>query len=144
MVIFASEDVGLADPRALSVAVAAAHALEHVGMPEARFNLAEAALYLARAPKSNSVTDALDKAMVDADSTDPVPPHLRDAHYAGAAKLGHGEGYEYPHDFEGHHVEQEYRPERFDDVMYYEPSGQGEDVEVEPGTGAPIEGPTED
>jgi putative ATPase len=144
MVIFASEDVGLADPRALSVAVAAAHALEHVGMPEARFNLAEAALYLARAPKSNSVIDALDKAMVDADSTDSVPPHLRDAHYAGAAKLGHGEGYEYPHDFEGHHVEQEYRPERFDDVMYYEPSGQGEDVEVEPGTGAPIEGPAED
>ena len=138
MVIFASEDVGLADPHALSVAVAAAHALEHVGMPEARFNLAEAALYLARAPKSNAVADALDKAMVDADSTDPVPPHLRDAHYAGAAKLGHGEGYEYPHDFEGHHVDQQYRPERFEDAGYYEPSGQGEEVEVEPGTGAPV------
>lgn len=138
MVIFASEDVGLADPRALSVAVAAAHALEHVGMPEARFNLAEAALYLARAPKSNTVADALDKAMVDADSTDPVPAHLRDAHYAGAAKLGHGEGYEYPHDFEGHHVDQQYRPERFEDTWYYESSGQGEEVEVEPGTGAPI------
>ena len=138
MVIFASEDVGLADPHALSVAVAAAHALEHVGMPEARFNLAEAAIYLARAPKSNSVIDALEKAMVDADSTDPVPPHLRDAHYAGAAKLGHGEGYEYPHDFEGHHVDQEYRPERFDEAVYYEPSGQGEDVEVEPGTGAHV------
>jgi putative ATPase len=144
MVIFASEDVGLADPVALPVAVAAAHALEHVGMPEARFNLAEAALYLARAPKSNSVIDALDKAMVDADSTDPVPPHLRDAHYAGAAKLGHGEGYEYPHDFEGHHVEQQYRPERFEDASYYEPSGQGDEVEVEPGTGAPIEDPAED
>jgi putative ATPase len=140
MMIFASEDVGLADPRALSVAVAAGHALEHIGMPEARFNLAEAALYLARAPKSNSVADALDKAMVDADSTDPVPPHLRDAHYAGAAKLGHGEGYEYPHDFEGHHVDQQYRPERFEDVWYYEPSGQGEEVEVEPGTGAAIGG----
>jgi putative ATPase len=139
MVIFASEDVGLADPLALPVAVAAAHALEHVGMPEARFNLAEAALYLARAPKSNSVIDALDKAMVDADSTDPVPPHLRDAHYAGAAKLGHGEGYEYPHDFEGHHVEQQYRPERFEDASYYEPSGQGDELEVEPGTGAPID-----
>ena len=60
--------------------------------------------------------------MVDADSTDPVPPHLRDAHYAGAAKLGHGEGYEYPHDFEGHHVKQQYRPERFEDTSYYEPS----------------------
>jgi putative ATPase len=144
MVIFASEDVGLADPQALSIAVAAALALEHVGLPEARFNLAEAVLYLARAPKSNSVMDALEKAMVDADSTDPVPAHLRDAHYAGAAKLGHGEGYEYPHDFEGHHVQQQYRPERFEEAMYYEPSGQGRDVDVEPGTGAPLAGPVED
>jgi putative ATPase len=139
MLIFASEDVGLADPQALPVAVAAAEALEHVGMPEARLNLAEAALYLARAPKSNAVTDALDKAMVDADSTDPVPPHLRDAHYAGASKLGHGEGYRYPHDFEGHHVEQQYRPERFEGISYYEPSGQGADVDVEPGTGLAYE-----
>jgi putative ATPase len=139
MVIFASEDIGLADPQALPIAVAAAEALEHVGMPEARLNLAEATLYLARAPKSNAVTDALDKAMVDADSTDLVPPHLRDAHYAGAAKLGHGEGYRYPHDFEGHHVEQQYRPERFEGTFYYEPSGQGEDVVVEPGTGLPVE-----
>jgi putative ATPase len=139
MVIFASEDVGLADPRALTVAVAAAHALEHVGMPEARLNLAEAALYLARAPKSNSVIDALEKAMVDADSTDPVPPHLRDSHYAGAAKLGHGEGYQYPHDFETHYVQQEYRPERFEGLVYFEPSGQGADVDVEPGTGVALE-----
>jgi len=139
MVIFASEDVGLADPLALSVAVAAAHALEHVGMPEARLNLAEAALYLARAPKSNSVIDALEKAMVDADSTDPVPPHLRDSHYAGAAKLGHGEGYRYPHDFETHFVEQEYRPERFEGLVYFEPSGQGAEVDVEPGTGVALE-----
>jgi putative ATPase len=125
--------------------VAAAHALEHVGLPEARFNLAEAVLYLARAPKSNSVMDALEKSMADADSADPVPPHLRDAHYAGAAKLGHGEGYEYPHDFEGHHVEQQYRPERFGDARYYEPSGQGQDVEVEPGTGATVrESPDEE
>jgi putative ATPase len=139
MVIFASEDVGLADPHALPVAVAAAEALEHVGMPEARLNLAEAALYLARAPKSNAVIEALDKAMVDADSTDPVPPHLRDAHYAGASKLGHGEGYRNPHDFDGHHVEQQYRPERFEGIFYYEPSGQGEDMEVEPGTGLSAE-----
>jgi putative ATPase len=138
LVIFASEDVGLADPQALPVAVGAAQALEHVGMPEARLNLAEAVLYLSRAPKSNAVVDALDKAMVDADSTDPVPAHLRDAHYAGASKLGHGEGYQYPHDFDGHHVEQQYRPERFDDVVYYEPSGQGREVEVEPGTGRPM------
>jgi putative ATPase len=141
MMIFASEDVGLADAQALQVAVAAGHALEHVGMPEARFNLAHAALYLARAPKSNSVTEALDKALSDADSTDPVPPHLRDAHYAGAAKLGHGEGYEYPHDFEGHHVEQQYRPERFEDEVYYEVTGQGGDVEVAPGTGVPLSHP---
>ena len=67
-----------------------------------------------------------------------MPPHLRDAHYAGAAKLGHGEGYEYPHDFEGHHVEQQYRPERFEDEVYYEWTGQGRDVEVEPGTGVPV------
>jgi putative ATPase len=139
MVIFASEDVGLADPLALTVAVAAAEALEHVGMPEARLNLAEAAVYLARAPKSNAITDALDKAMVDADSTDPVPPHLRDAHYAGASKLGHGEGYRYPHDFEGHHVEQQYRPERFEGISYFEPSGQGDEVDVEPGTGRYLE-----
>ncbi|HZB78875.1 MAG TPA: replication-associated recombination protein A [Actinomycetota bacterium] len=145
MVIFASEDVGLADPQALPIAVAAAHALEQVGLPEARFNLAEAVLYLARAPKSNSVMGALEKAMADADSADPVPPHLRDAHYAGAAKLGHGEGYEYPHDFEGHHVEQQYRPVRYDDARYYEPSGQGRDIEVEPGTGAPAgESPDEE
>ncbi|HEX6399414.1 MAG TPA: replication-associated recombination protein A, partial [Actinomycetota bacterium] len=139
MVIFASEDVGIADPQALTVAVSAATALEHVGMPEARLNLAQAAVYLARAPKSNSVTEALDKAMVDADSTDPVPPHLRDAHYAGASKLGHGEGYRSPHDFERHHVEQEYRPERFEGTFYFAPSGQGQDVPVEPGTGAPRE-----
>src|SRR5918994_2750923 len=143
MVIFASEDVGLADPQALPVAVAAAEALEHVGMPEARFNLAEAALYLARAPKSNSVTDALERAMADADSTDPVPSHLRDAHYTGAAKLGYGEGYEYPHDFEGHHVEQQYRPERFEGEVYYEATGQGHDVEVAPGTGVPLPEPEE-
>jgi putative ATPase len=139
MIIFASEDVGLADPQALPVAVAASQALEHVGMPEAKLNLAEAAMYLARAPKSNSVTDALDKAMVDADSTDPVPAHLRDAHYAGASKLGHGEGYRYPHDFDGHFVDQQYRPERFEESPYYVPSGQGDDVEVEPGTGLAIE-----
>ena len=116
MVIFASEDVGLADPHALPVAVAAAHALEHVGMPEARFNLAEAALYLARAPKSNSVDRRAGEGDGRRGLDRPVPPHLRDAHYAGAAKLGHGEGYEYPHDFEGHHVEQQYRPERFEDT----------------------------
>ena len=128
LVILASEDVGLADPEALPVAVAAAQAVELVGMPEARLNLAHATLYLAKAPKSNSVLTALGRAAADARSADPVPLHLRDAHYGGARALGHGEGYEYPHDFPEHRVEQAYRPQRFEGKRYYEPSGQGEDV----------------
>src|SRR4051812_17851776 len=127
MIVPASEDIGLADPRALQIAVAAAHALEHVGLPEARLNLAQAALYLARAPKSNSVYTALNAAMEDAASAEPVPTHLRDASYPGARKLGHGEGYRYPHDYPGHVVEQEYRPVRFTGRRYYEPSDQGEE-----------------
>jgi putative ATPase len=128
MIVHASEDVGLADPRALMVAVAAAQAVEHVGLPEARLNLAEAAIYLARAPKSNSVYTALAKAMEDAVSADPVPTHLRDASYQGAKKLGHGAGYRYPHDYPGHQVEQEYRPPRFQGARYYEASGEGEET----------------
>ncbi len=127
MIVHASEDIGLADPRALQIAVAAAQALEHVGLPEARLNLAEAAIYLARAPKSNSVTTALAAATEDAVSADPVPTHLRDASYPGAERLGHGEGYRYPHDYPGHLVEQEYRPVRFAGRRYYEPSGEGEE-----------------
>ncbi|MBI3648770.1 MAG: replication-associated recombination protein A [Actinobacteria bacterium] len=128
MIVHASEDVGLADPRALVIAVAAAQAVEHVGLPEARLNLAEAAIYLARAPKSNSVYAALGKAMQDAVSADPVPQHLRDSSYQGAKALGHGRGYRYPHDYPGHRVEQEYRPVRFQGNRYYEPSGQGEET----------------
>jgi putative ATPase len=127
MIVHASEDVGLADPRALQIAVAAAQALEHVGLPEARLNLAEAAVYLARAPKSNSVYAALNAAIEDAASADPVPTHLRDASYPGARTLGHGKGYRYPHDYPGHVVEQEYRPARFTGRRYYEPSGEGEE-----------------
>src|SRR5207244_11069712 len=88
MIVHASEDIGLAGPRALLVAVAAAQAVEHVGLPEARLNLAEAAIYLARAPKSNSVITALGAATEDAVSSEPVPLHLRDPHYQGARKLG--------------------------------------------------------
>jgi putative ATPase len=127
MIVHASEDIGLADPRALLVAVAAAQAVEHVGLPEARLNMAEAAIYLARAPKSNSIIAALSRATEDAFSSDPVPLHLRDTHYPGARKLGHGKGYRYPHDFPGHDVEQEYRPARFEGKRYYEPSGEGEE-----------------
>jgi putative ATPase len=128
MIVHASEDIGLADPRALLIASAAAHAVEHVGLPEARLNLAEAAIYLARAPKSNSVYTALAKAMEDAASADAVPEHLRDSSYPGAKRLGHGKGYKYPHDFPGHQVEQEYRPVRFQGTRYYEPSGEGEET----------------
>jgi putative ATPase len=128
MIVHASEDVGLADPRALTIAVAAAQAVEHVGLPEARLNLAEAAVYLARAPKSNSIYTALAAATEDAVSADPVPTHLRDASYPGAKRLGHGEGYRYPHDHPGHRVEQEYRPTRFAGRRYYIPSGEGEET----------------
>jgi putative ATPase len=137
MVVHASEDVGLADPRALLVAVAAAQAVEYVGLPEARLNLAEAAIYLARAPKSNSVIHALGRATEDAASSDPVPLHLREPGHPALRKLGYGKGYKYPHDYEGHQVEQEYRPVRFQGERYYQPSGQGEeaapDVPEEPG-----------
>jgi putative ATPase len=128
MIVHASEDIGLADPRALLVATAAAHAVEYVGLPEARLNLAEAAIYLAKAPKSNSVIVSLGRAQEDAASSEPVPLHLRDAHYPGAARLGHGKGYKYPHDYPGHGIEQEYRPARFQGNRYYEPSGEGEET----------------
>jgi putative ATPase len=138
LIVHASEDVGLADSRALLVAVAAAHAVEHVGLPEARLNLAHATIYLATAPKSNSVVAAVGAAFEDAPGGGPVPLHLRDASYRGAKRLGHGKGYRYPHDFPGHAVEQEYRPEGAD-RRYYVPSGQGDDVEREPGTGRQLE-----
>ena len=128
LIVHASEDIGLADPMALLQATAAAHAVEHVGLPEARLNLAQATIYLARAPKSNSVYTAISAAMEDAASADPVPTHLRDASYPAARKLGHGKGYRYPHDFPDHHVEQSYRPEPYEDTRYYEPSDQGEEA----------------
>ena len=139
MVILASEDVGDADPQALVVAVAAAQALEHVGLPEARLNLAQAAIYLACAPKSNAVIRALSDATRDVRERGNLrpPKSLRDSHYPAAKKLGHGEGYLYPHDYEGHRVEQEYRPARFSGKRYHEPSGQGEDRAVEPETSDP-------
>jgi putative ATPase len=128
MVVHASEDVGLADPRALLVAVAAAQAVEYVGLPEARLNLAEAAIYLARAPKSNSVIAALGRATEDAASNDPVPLHLKEASgHPGLRKLGYGKGYKYPHDYPSHRVDQQYRPVRFEGKRYYEPSGEGEE-----------------
>ncbi len=132
MVVHASEDIGLADPRALLIAVAAAQAVEYVGLPEARLNLAEAAIYLARAPKSNSVITSLGLATKDAASTDPVPLHLKEASgHPGLRKLGYGKGYKYPHNFPGHRVDQEYRPPQFEGNRYYEPSDQGEEARAE-------------
>jgi putative ATPase len=127
MVVHASEDIGLADPQALLMANAAAHAVEYVGLPECRLNLAQAAIYLARAPKSNSVIQGINRATEDAVSGDPVPLHLREPGHAALRKLGWGKGYKYPHDYEGHEVDQEYRPARFEGKRYYEPSGMGQE-----------------
>jgi putative ATPase len=130
LVILASEDVGMADPNGLVVADAAARAVEFVGMPEAQLNLAHAAIYLATAPKSNSVITAIGAAMQDVRDrpAGAVPSHLRDAHYPGAAKLGHGDGYVYPHDEPEGWVEQQYRPEELAE-RYWEPTGRGADVD---------------
>jgi putative ATPase len=127
LVILASEDVGLADPVALVVADAAARAVEFVGLPEAQLNLAEAVIYLAAAPKSNTVTTALGRALEDArrGPRAEVPEHLRDAHYPGAKSLGHGEGYVYPHDEPQGWVSQAYRPPEIAGNVYYVPSDHG-------------------
>jgi putative ATPase len=128
MIVLASEDIGLADPQALVVAVAAAQAVEHVGLPEARLNLAEAAIYLARAPKSNAVITALGEAAKDVRERGHVrpPDELRDTHYFGAKKLGRGQGYIYPHsDPRGFEVD--YLPEPLKGKKYYRPSGSGEE-----------------
>jgi len=129
MVILASEDVGNADPRALTVAVAAAHAVEHVGLPEAQLNLAQAAIYLANAPKSNASARAIWDARRDVrEHGNARPPaFLRDAHYGGAEKLGHGEGYVYPHD-DAAGFEVDYLPEELKGRRYYRPSGNGEEA----------------
>ena len=129
IVIHAAEDVGLADPMALVVANAAFRAAEFIGWPEARIPLAEAALYIATAPKSNSTILAIDAALEDVKSgrTLPVPEHLRDAHYQGAKRLGHGEGYKYAHDFPEHFVVQDYLGAM---KKFYEPSDQGKEKEI--------------
>ncbi len=127
LVILASEDVGLAEPTGLLIAEACARAVEFVGLPEARLNLAHATLALALAPKSNSVTRALGAATaaVQAGGLAEVPDHLRDAHYAGAKDLGFGHGYDYPHDFEGGWVDQTYLPAALVGSRFYEPSSYG-------------------
>ncbi len=130
LVILASEDVGLADSNGLVVADAAARAVEFVGLPEAQLNLAHAVVYLARAPKTNSVTAALGAAFADVRerTSSGVPNHLRDSHYPGAKTLGHGEGYRYPHDDPSGWVSQDYRPPEVAGRRYWIPSGHGRDV----------------
>ena len=132
MVIFASEDIGLADPTALMIAVAAAQALEHVGLPEAELNLAHAAIHLATAPKSNRAALAIWGARADIKNgaVGEVPAHLRDAHYQGAAVLGHGTGYDYPHDDPRGWVPQQYLHDELVDKRWYEPSPHGREREI--------------
>ena len=127
ILIHAAEDVGLADPRALEIAQAAAYAVHFVGLPEARLPLAQAALYIATAPKSNSVITAIDKALntVKKEAGKQVPNHLRDSHYQGAASLGHGRGYKYPHDYPGGYVDQDYLPQGLEEKTFYTPTDRG-------------------
>jgi putative ATPase len=127
LMVHASEDVGLADPTALPAAVAAAQVVQLVGLPEARIALAQVTVHLATAPKSNSVITAIDAAMADvrAGAAGPVPPHLRDGHYAGAKKLGNAIGYRYPHDAEGAVVTQQYPPDGLVGRDYYRPTTHG-------------------
>jgi putative ATPase len=127
MVIFASEDVGMADPTALLVATAAAHAVEYVGLPEVQLNLAQAVIHLATAPKSNAVVTAIGEALADvrAGHGGEVPAHLRDAHYPGARGLGHGRGYRYPHDDPRGVLTQQYAPDGLTERDYYRPSEHG-------------------
>ena len=131
MMISASEDVGNADPNALTVAVAASQAVERIGMPEARIILAQAATYIASAPKSNAAYLSIDAALesVRTQKTT-VPVHLQDAHYKGAAKLGHGTGYKYAHDFPEHYVKQIYLPDQIKDAKFYEPTEIGFEKQI--------------
>ena len=132
IMILASEDIGNADPQALQVAVAAAQAVERLGMPESRIVLAQAVTYMASAPKSNSAINAIDKAMrvVQETKTPPVPVHLQDAHYKSAGKLGHGKGYKYAHDYKNHYVKQQYLPDGLTGEVFYEPSENGYEQQI--------------
>lgn len=133
IMICASEDVSNADPQALVVAVSAARAVERLGMPEARIVLAQAATYVACAPKSNSAITAIDEAMelVAHTKTCPIPAHLQDAHYKSAAKLGHGIGYQYAHDFPYHYVEQQYLPDELKDKKFFHLSDNGYEKNIQ-------------
>jgi putative ATPase len=131
LMISAAEDVGNADPQALAVAVSASLAVERVGMPEAQIILAQAAAYIAGAPKSNAASQAIFAAMESVRNVKTtVPVHLQDAHYKGAARLGHGTGYLYPHDYEEHYVKQQYLPDEIVGSKFYEPTRIGEEESI--------------
>ncbi|MEV8338336.1 replication-associated recombination protein A [Leucobacter sp. NPDC077196] len=132
LMVHAAEDVGMADPHALSVAVAAAEATQLIGLPEARIPLAEATIYIATAPKSNAVISAIDAAISDvkAGRFGLVPKHLRDAHYPGAKRMGHGKGYRYPHSDPRGVSQQQYLPDELRDKVYYEPTQHGNEREI--------------
>jgi putative ATPase len=132
LIAHASEDVGLANPAAMLQAVAAAQAVELIGMPEARLSLAQAIIFICESPKSNAVVMAVDAAISDAKEkvNEPVPPHLRDTHYNGAETLGNGKHYKYPHDYPGHYVVQQYVPEDMAGRVYYRPGDQGQEAKI--------------
>lgn len=132
IMICASEDVGNADPQALTVAVSAAQAAERVGLPEARIILSQAVTYVATAPKSNAACNAVSRAMeaIKSQRTMPVPIHLQDRHYKGADKLGHGAGYQYAHDYPKHYVKQQYLPDGMEGEVFYEPSDNGYEKQI--------------
>ncbi|VAX21961.1 Replication-associated recombination protein RarA [hydrothermal vent metagenome] len=132
LIVCASEDVGLSDPAALLVAIAAADAVDRIGLPEGRIPLAHATLHIATAPKSNSAYLAINKAMTDIGKGDshPVPDHLKDTSYKTAKSFGFGKGYKYPHDYAGHYVRQKYLPEKLKAKKYYEPQEEGREKEI--------------
>ena len=132
IMICAAEDVGNADPQALQVAVAASLAVERIGMPEAQILLSQAAAYVACAPKSNAAVNAISEAFREVEATGnlPIPPHLQDAHYKGAARLGRGAGYKYAHDYPGHYVEQQYLPYELTGREFYRPDGSGYEAKI--------------
>lgn len=132
IMICAAEDVGNADPQALTVAVSAAQAVERIGMPEAQIILSQAVLYVATAPKSNSAVNAVFAAMdaVKNQRSMPVPVHLQDSHYGGSAKMGHGVGYKYAHDYPNHYVKQQYLPDGMEGQAFYFPSDNGYEKKI--------------
>ena len=132
IMICAAEDVGNADPQALTVAVSAAQAVERIGMPEAQIILSQAVLYVATAPKSNSACNAVFEAMdaVKNQRSMPVPAHLQDSHYGGSAKLGHGIGYKYAHNYQNHYVKQQYLPDGMEGQVFYHPSENGYESKI--------------